>query len=816
MQINVAVMVPLGVMMLGLDRDLTLAAIVLVAAAAAHYVTDVKGWIRLNRLFANGAALVATVACFAQFAHATIEEQLLDIANLLVYLQIILLFQKKSVRHYWQLLVLSGLEVVVATALNTTIFFGMLLVVYLFVALSALGLIFILSEARRNSQHTKGVGSLFQDAEYQRRSIADSRRPEKDSRPLTPRWPLRRAIEVMPPASSDLARQILGGGIFWRTAGIGAGTLVVAGVCFFFLPRFGKALVDATGGQSIIGYTDSVKLGDLGDRLQSPELVMRVEFRRGDGTPLAPLVPPLLRGSLLNHYHRGEWQLIDGGIRGASRALDEPPTGVELAQQLITIQPIGQSVLFGVYPVYSRGQTNPSLQYSTTRQQLGRSGKARMREYSYELFTSGLPQGRQTRLVPKQNLRDHEMPHLLQLPDDSPFGGPLGKAAVNKRDSLAGLREFAARQIADAHVAPRDHYAIAKLLERVLSAPPFEYTLNRPPSQQDGTDPIEDFVTRNPRGHCEYFASALALMLRSQHIPARLVMGFHGGDWNAEEAYYDVRQLHSHAWVEAYLSPEQVAKVPPEERPPGVSLDDGAWLVLDATPTAGIGDLAAEGALMAKLIDMKNYFKMIWNTYIVGLDADRQSEAIYKPLADLFEVLKKLCTEPKQTLSDMFNRLGHWLFGVGEVDDEGGVDWYVVLALFVFLASMYLLYRLCRAAARIVRLIVEGRRANRAARGQIEFYRRFERMLARHGIRRAKGQTPLELARTAANRLAAANGSSQAAVALPGRLVSIFYRVRFGHSSLEVSEVEAVEKLLADMSAGLRTSAPPAAIRKNR
>src|SRR5690349_14755588 len=87
LQINVAVMVPLGVMMLGLDRDLTLAAIVLLAAATSVFVTDLWGWIRLNRLVANGLALVATAACFAQFAHATIEEQLLDIANLLVYLQ---------------------------------------------------------------------------------------------------------------------------------------------------------------------------------------------------------------------------------------------------------------------------------------------------------------------------------------------------------------------------------------------------------------------------------------------------------------------------------------------------------------------------------------------------------------------------------------------------------------------------------------------------------------------------------------------------------------------------------------------------------
>jgi transglutaminase-like putative cysteine protease len=802
LQITVAVMVPMGVMMLGLDRDLTLAAIVLVASVSSVFLTDLWGWIRLNRLVANGMALVATAACFAQFAHATIEEQLLDIANLLVYLQIILLFQQKSVRHYWQLLVLSGLQVVVATALNTTIFFGLLLVVYLFVALTALGLIFILSEARRNARRTAAAHQFVVQAS-RLHDAAETAAPQSVGSVAKARWPLRREIEIVASPQRELAQQILGRGILWRTAGIGAGTLIVATVCFFFLPRFGKALVNATGGQSIIGYTESVKLGDLGERLQSPELVMRVEFRNAAGNPLAPIVPPLFRGSLLNHYRRGEWQLISGEIRGSSRAVDEPPSGVDLARQLITIQPIGQSVLFGVYPVYSRGQSNKYMQYSTTRQQLVRYGPARAREYSYELLTSGIPRGRQMRLVPKQNLRDHEMPHLLQLPDDSPFGGPLGRAAVNKRDSLAGLRQFAARQISDAHVAPGDHYAVAKLLERVLSAPPFEYTLNRPPSQQDGTDPIEDFVTRNPRGHCEYFASALALMLRSQHIPARVVMGFHGGDWNAEEFYYDVRQLHSHAWVEAYLSPEQVANVPPQERPTGVSFDDGAWLVLDATPTAGIGDVAAEGLLMASLIDMKNYVKMIWNTYVIGLDADRQSEAIYKPLADLYEALKKLCTEPKQTLSDMFNRLGNWLFGGGSQEEDAGVDWYVVIALFILLTTMYVIYRLTRIAARIGQRALNRRRTMRAARGQVDFYRRFERLLARHGIRRAKGQTPLELARAAATRLASANGSSQAAIPLPARLVATFYRVRYGHAALDSTEAHAIDLALAEIGKGL-------------
>src|SRR4029077_13081742 len=109
------------------------------------------------------------------------------------------------------------------------------------------------------------------------------------------RWPLARGIEVLPAAADDLPRQILGSGVFWRTTGLGLGTLVVALVCFLFLPRFGKALAEA-GQQTLIGYNPSVKLGDLGPLLQNSELVMQIELLDRNGSFVTPASPPLLRG----------------------------------------------------------------------------------------------------------------------------------------------------------------------------------------------------------------------------------------------------------------------------------------------------------------------------------------------------------------------------------------------------------------------------------------------------------------------------------------------------------------------------------------
>ncbi len=299
LQINIAVLVPLGTLLLGMgERDLTLAAILLAAAVASIFLTDRWGWIRLNRAVANLGALLATAACVVNFISATSEEQLVVIANLLVYLQVVLLFQRKNIRLYWQLLVLSALEVVVATALNSTLLFGVLLIAYLFVALATLGLLFI----QRESEYFMSLAAPLK---------------QRATGSTGGRSPMPRRIEVQCLAPADLAQQILGPGLLWRTSFIGVGTLVVAAISFFCLPRLGRSLIEPSLQQVSIGYTPVVKLGDLGPLLQNPELVMQVEFRKEPtGEAITPTEPPLLRGSLVTEYRNGQWRNAAHGRSG--------------------------------------------------------------------------------------------------------------------------------------------------------------------------------------------------------------------------------------------------------------------------------------------------------------------------------------------------------------------------------------------------------------------------------------------------------------------------------------------------------------------
>ncbi len=110
-------------------------------------------------------------------------------------------------------------------------------------------------------------------------------------------------------------------------------------------------------------------------------------------------------------------------------------------------------------------------------------------------------------------------------------------------------------------------------------------------------NPVEDFLFNWRRGHCEYFASAMVLMLRAVGIPARLVTGYLGGEYNPFEDYYVARQSNAHAWVEAFLP-------------------DGGWTTFDPTPPAG---LPASEKLGWSLLASQAYDYLLfrWDRYVL-------------------------------------------------------------------------------------------------------------------------------------------------------------------------------------------------------
>ena len=78
------------------------------------------------------------------------------------------------------------------------------------------------------------------------------------------------------------------------------------------------------------------------------------------------------------------------------------------------------------------------------------------------------------------------------------------------------------------------------------------YTLDIPPLPY-GADTVEQFLFVDKRGFCQQIASSLAVLLRTQGVPARMATGFAPGEWNRERGTFDERESDAHAWVEVWF-----------------------------------------------------------------------------------------------------------------------------------------------------------------------------------------------------------------------------------------------------------------------
>jgi transglutaminase-like putative cysteine protease len=293
---------------------------------------------------------------------------------------------------------------------------------------------------------------------------------------------------------------------------------------------------------------------------------------------------------------------------------------------------------------------------------------------------------------------------------------------------------------ANPRVEPEYYEAVARALEAYLATSgEFKYSLSVH-RQSPRLDPVEDFLYYTHRGHCNRFATALTLMLRSQGVPARIVLGFRGLD-EIGEGHYEVRQSHAHSWVEALVRPTVV---------------DGRtlwhWRTFDPTPSLG-DDEAAESQWTNWWEDTRIGMMSFFKDFIVEYDADTQD----RTRAGLWE-----------SAWAGVRRAWRWVATVA----ADWTRWAAALAV-------------CAAGA-------AGWRAWRR-RGAADpdsppdvaapFLDRLLGLLARlTGAAPRSSQTPRELAEDASGRLRRAPATEPHA-GLPLDAVVLYYRVRFGRHS---------------------------------
>ncbi len=385
------------------------------------------------------------------------------------------------------------------------------------------------------------------------------------------------------------------GNTVWKLASLSAAmALVIAAIglgIFFIVPRAAGAYLSrlpATG-ESFLGYSNEVVLGTSGRLLKDPTPLLRVKIL--EGRPRAALK---WRGGALTHFDGVRWsnprpssQRVDVSLgqyflptmaqRMRRQWLADPGegSGLEMVQYRVTRVPMNTDALFlpGI-PEMVEGDFS-RLELSDTGAIAVPGSRWKALQYrGSSLLTSARP----------RELRGWEGAYAsylrslyLQLPELDPRIPKL------------------ARYITENQITP---YWRAAALEHYLRTE-FGYTLELP--AEPPPDPLADFLFRRKKGHCEYFASAMAVMLRSIGIPARLANGFQSGVYNPFSGYYTVRASDAHVWVEAYFPGyDWVTFDPtPPDQQPGSALGR-SWLYLDALET-------------------------FWNDWIVEYDRSRQT-----------------------------------------------------------------------------------------------------------------------------------------------------------------------------------------------
>lgn len=522
-------------------------------------------------------------------------------------------------------------------------------------------------------------------------------------------------VEAEVAATPDARPVGLGAGLVGLALAAAATTILITATFFVVIPRVGQAALPlrAQLRRMVTGFTDRVDLGAIGEIETDGTVVMRVRIVAG--APEPERVPILRwRGLTLDHFNGRTWT----ATRGPRVALHPSPTGdvwvgrprtaEPLVTQEIFLEPIATDVIFAAPRVIRlRVRSGPVIVDDAGGLSLPTPG-ARLQytvESELEPIVLGVPRGAVDTPSPVQLAR------ALQLP---PMAGRIGDLA---RQVTAGSRSEVER---------------AARLTEFLSRE-FRYTLDL---KRRGTgDPLEEFLFEHRAGNCEYFASALAIMLRTLGIPARVVNGFQRGEWNPYGEYFVVRLSDAHSWVEVWLG-------------------GFGWVALDPSPRGDAPPPAAYGRAGLYL----DALRMRWYRWVVNWSLQDQI-----------------------ALGATARRAGGWPARL-----PGSFDGGVVLAVaagVVLVAGAYLWTR---------RLGASGPRAAGARARVPDFYRRALRRLARAGLRPQPSETAAEFA----VRVAAARPECGTTF---GAITQVYERVRFGGTALTPGEASDIAAAAAEL-----------------
>jgi hypothetical protein len=776
---------------------------VILSLAALLFNEQRRQW-HLPTFVANVLGLAALGAAALEFRGVRVDARLLAGAHILVYITWIVLFLAKEMRHYWWLCALSLLQVALGPLLTlSTGWYGLLLLVYLCLAIWTLA-VFTLYQGAVDFGAVSPANA--RPALDRPRELRDRLEPARDPVAAfraafggTRRGVVCDAVQQDSPGQWLVPRFVaLVGGLLLTGFTLGLGL-------FLFVPRLwiGSGLRvedDARGqGAAVTGYTDQVKLGQIGQILESNARVMVVElFDNDTNEPLdidefanrQGFPGPLFRGGVLDRYETGGWNADRRGRR--TWTVDSRPPKEGMVRQEYTLELRGSETLFAI-PGFDLAVSESQQAVSVDPDSDVLMAKLEGHDpFEYLVYCTPRASGEN---AGERGVRAMLPRRRRRFPQASESCRRLPETGLERLVNLA--REVAASEkLAGSEDLSREHRLALTLEAYLRDSGKYAYSLDM--SVDDpGIDPVEDFLFNRRRGHCEYFASSLALMLRAVEIPSRLVTGFKGADPLAGRGRYQVQQRHAHAWVEAFVG--------------------GRWFVLDPTPPDRDIDVRTRSGGNGFWSNARDSISSLWTNYVVSLSLNRQQQALYDPLhgsvANGWGVVRQVLQRVAGGIEELKNALSS---PETLLSPRGAILSLLAAAAGVFI---YRLFRRLFDRERplsshkgwrrgwLSRLFdwLGMRLAGRSpdpVRVVVAFYERFQGLAHIAGLNPRTDQTQREFARDVEAKL----GKRLAPAGLekfPSELAELFYRVRFGDDALEPAESLAVEDRLERLRVAL-------------
>ncbi len=461
--------------------------------------------------------------------------------HLVLFATVIKVFSARTYRDYAYLATLSFMMMLASAILTVSTTFLALFTLYMLFAIS-----------------------MFISYEIKRSTEAAGRAPEGPF-PIPARN--RKALE----------KSLLG-----ITAGLAAAIVVLAAGLFFVIPRYHTGYLTGVGlqGQNLTGFSESVNLGDVGKLLRSGAIVMRI-MPQGDPRAFQGIK---WRGVGLDSFDGKHWYNdntdeeifppVSYGRFVVPRGPGFDARPQKLLHYRVMLGAVSTNVLFvAAVPEQIFGRIH-TLALDQTRS-LHDPGHV-FSPIQYDVISQvGLPSSAELRRAPDTYTRDIRLLYLRLPHDLDPRVKELARQvtakATNNYDRAMAIKDYLRNN--------------------------FGYTLN--PAGINARDPVGSFLFTAKKGYCEYFASAMAIMLRTVGVASRLVNGFQTGTYNRFGKDFTVRARDAHSWVEVYF--------------PGYG-----WIPFDPTPADPHPVIPSE---WDNYLDAASLF---WSEWVINYDFSHQ------------------------------------------------------------------------------------------------------------------------------------------------------------------------------------------------